>query len=443
MITVFATHITNRLRYVFELYFEDLLRVPVRFTNQAEVFGTEPGIKINYSSLHFQCGQLDLRPHVLLFQTALDYQDLSVVNYNGQLCFFRTSSDSFLPFDPFAAGFFLVTRYEEYLERQFGKHYRYPAKHSILFRNKILDQPVVNQWARWIAEKLNAHDPRFSCSKPEFNFLTTIDVDNAWAYKNKSFVRLAGASLKSLLRGRFREIFQRYLVWSGMGHDPYDSYSYIGNCYQGNEQFLQFFFLLGKSGPYDRNVSAKNKEFRTLIFDLSLTFRIGLHPSYRSNRKKGALTHERRILEEIIGHPVYSSRQHYLKLILPMTYRRLMKAGIREDHTMGYSETIGFRAGIASPFYFYDLKEEQKTNLRIFPFQSMDVTLRDYMRKSPEEALLLLKKMMIEIQKSGGTFISLWHNESLSDTESWKGWRHVFEEITALAIAMKNEQQQN
>ncbi|RKD92672.1 polysaccharide deacetylase family protein [Mangrovibacterium diazotrophicum] len=439
MIVVFATNITNRLRYIFELYFEELLNVPVSFTTEPDIFQKESGLKINYSDQKFAVGQLDMRPHKLLFQTGLDYQNLSSVTCDEQLCLFPSSKDSFLPFDPFAAGFFIVTRYEEYLERQFGKHQRYPAKHSILYRNKVLDRPVVNQWAMLIAQKLHEHDPNFSLPKPAFKFLTTIDVDNAWAFKNKSLGRLAGASLKSILQGRVREMQSRFRVWAGKGDDPYDTYNYIRELYKGNEHLLQFFFLLGKSGRYDRNISAKNEELRALIRSLAKDFKVGIHPSYRSNRVKGELFRERKVLEEIIGKPVLSSRQHFLKLILPVTYRRLLKAGIREDHTLGYAECVGFRAGIAAPFWFYDLKEEQKTNLRVFPFQSMDISLRDYMRKSPEEALELLKKMMLEVKKSGGTFISLWHNESLSDVGRWSGWRKVFEEITALGLALENE----
>ncbi|WP_372774908.1 polysaccharide deacetylase family protein [Mangrovibacterium sp.] len=439
MVIVFAKNITNRIRYIFELYFEEILHVPVSFTDQELIFEQETGLKINYSSKLFKFGQLDLRPHHLLFQTGLEYQDLSDVTWNEKLCFFQSSADSFLPFDPFAAGFFLVTRYEEYLERQFGKHQRYPAKHSILFRNKILDQPIVNQWARLIAEKLKQHDPRFVCAPPQFNFLTTIDIDNAWAYKNKSLWRIAGACTKGILTGRIREVAERCRIWLGEGADPYDTYDYIRTIYKGEESFVHFFFLVGKQSRYDRNVSPHNDEFRQLIRGLSRQFHIGLHPSYRSNRHKQELLLERKLLEEILEKPVRSSRQHFLKLLLPMTYRRLIKAGIVEDHTMGYCECAGFRAGIASPYFFYDLKEEQKTNLRIFPFQVMDISLRDYMGKSPDEALDILKKMMFEIKKSGGTFISLWHNESLSDSGRWEGWRKVFEEMTALAISLRND----
>lgn len=440
MITVFATHITNRLRYIFELYFEELLRIPVSFTSDEDMFRAEPGVKLNYSGKHPEPCPLHLHPHALLFQTGINYQNLDGIPCNEQLCLFKTSADSFLPFDPFAAGFYLVTRYEEYLERQFGKHGRYPAKHSILSRNKVLEQPVVNQWARLIAAKIEEYYPDCRIPKSRFDFRVTIDVDNAWAYKNKSLGRLAGASFKSLIRGRFREANERLQIWAGKGHDPYDTYDYICKQFKGDEASLQFFFLVGKPGTYDRNISNQNDEFRRLIGELGADYKVGLHPSYRSNRAEGELQNERRVLEEIVGKPVVTSRQHFLKLLFPSTYRRLIKAGIKEDYTLGYAECIGFRAGIAAPFWFYDLNEEQKTNLRIFPFQYMDISLRDYMGLSPDEALLRIEKMMLEVGKSGGTFISLWHNESLCNSGQWAGWRRVFEQSNALARKLKHEQ---
>lgn len=34
---------------------------------------------------------------------------------------------------------------------------------------------------------------------------------------------------------------------------------------------------------------------------------------------------------------------------------------------------------------------------------------------------------MEEVRYCGGTFCSIWHNESLSDKGTWKGYRRVFE----------------
>jgi len=438
MVTVFTTKITNRLRYIFELYFEDVLNVSFRLTDQKNEFEQAEGVRLNYSELKFAGIDLNLRPHALLFETDIRYHDLKALPCNEQLCFFHSSKDSFVPFDPFAAAFFLVTRYEEYLERQFGSHGRYPAKHSILYRNKVLDQPVVNQWARLIAAKISEQYPDFGIPKPAFQFLTTVDVDNAWAYKNKSVPRIAGASIKSLVRGRFGELIKRFKVWAGSEHDPFDTYAYMKECYKGMEEHLHFFFLLGKGSKYDRNISPENKELQELIRELNTKFAIGIHPSYRTNQEKEELLQECRTLEKITGKPVIASRQHFLKLLFPQSYRRLLKAGIKEDYTLGYAELPGFRAGIATPYFFFDLKDDRKTDLRLFPFQFMDVTLRQYMNLPPQEALVLIEKMMTEVKKCGGTFISLWHNESLSDVGIWEGWRDVFEAYTAYAIALKN-----
>ena len=61
-------------------------------------------------------------------------------------------------------------------------------------------------------------------------------------------------------------------------------------------------------------------------------------------------------------------------LFLNLT-RILIDAGIAEDYSMGYPDEPGFRAGIARPYYFYDVAEDHQTNLKIFPFQVMDATL--------------------------------------------------------------------
>jgi len=44
-----------------------------------------------------------------------------------------------------------------------------------------------------------------------------------------------------------------------------------------------------------------------------------------------------------------------------------------------------------------------------------------------------IKKLIEEVKKVDGTFSSLWHNESLSDEQRWKGWRRVYEELLVLA----------
>jgi hypothetical protein len=34
--------------------------------------------------------------------------------------------------------------------------------------------------------------------------------------------------------------------------------------------------------------------------------------------------------------------------------------------------------------------------------------------------------MIQSVSDVGGLFVSLWHNESLGETDRWKGWRKVY-----------------
>ncbi|NJM16655.1 MAG: hypothetical protein HC896_15980 [Bacteroidales bacterium] len=103
--------------------------------------------------------------------------------------------------------------------------------------------------------------------------------------------------------------------------------------------------------------------------------------------------------------------------------------GIKEDYTMGYAGAPGFRAGTCRPFYFFDLTENKETELLVVPFQVMDGTLRNYMKSSPEESIKIIKQLIDKVAEVGGTFVSLWHNESLSEWGPWKGWTQVYEEM--------------
>ena len=227
----------------------------------------------------------------------------------------------------------------------------------------------------------------------------------------------------------------------GSTKDPYDTYDFLNSVFKGNEKNVYFFFLLGDYSRFDKNVSYKNRHFRKLIQKIKEKYAVGIHPSFLSDKKKESknLKFEIQRLKEITGSKVKKSRQHFLQLSFPETYRRLIKAGIDEDFTMGYPSQTGFRAGICTPFYFYDLEKETTTNLKIVPFQVMDVTLRDYMKLTPEQATNEIERLMTEVKNVGGTFVSIWHNETVSNLGSWKGFREVFEKMNKRGFELANE----
>ncbi len=100
---------------------------------------------------------------------------------------------------------------------------------------------------------------------------------------------------------------------------------------------------------------------------------------------------------------------------------------------MGYASETGFRAGICDSFLFYDIDQDAVTPLRVHPFAVMDGTLQNYKNISADNAPAHLKQLIDEVKAVNGTFISLWHNQSLSNLDEWTGWRAVYEEMIELA----------
>lgn len=440
MLLIYAEDVTPRIEYIFKLMFNQILNVNISFTENSLTFKKSELPKINYSFEKFT-DEFYIKPHRLTQCKTLITPSINSVWYEGEKYFCESSKDSDLPFDPFAAAFYLVTRHEEYMEKQHDKLGRYPIQKSILSKYKLLQKPVVNIWARLLAQKLQEKYPELKFPEQKFQFISTIDVDNAFAYQYKGFWRTTAASIKSILKGKTEEQKERSMVLSGKMKDPYDTYDYLDSVFKGNEDKVKFFFLLGDYGRFDKNIAHSNKQYQELIQKINKKYDIGLHPSYATSKKGGKtkLQLEKLRLEEIIGKETHKSRQHFLMLKFPKTYNRLLKTGITEDYTLGYSALTGFRGGICTPYYYYNLKKETATNLLIVPFQVMDGTLRHYMQLEPQKAFEETKRIMQEVKNVGGTFVSIWHNETVTNLKKWEGYREVFEKMNQLGFQWANE----
>jgi hypothetical protein len=209
--------------------------------------------------------------------------------------------------------------------------------------------------------------------------------------------------------------------------DPYEVFDYIIEKIEKSNTDVRFFFPVGDHSEYDKNPSWKNEEYRNLIHNISDKFESGVHPSFYASGNSKLVNTETVRLKTILGKETLLSRFHYIRLFIPRSYRDILKSGINEDYSMGYPDEPGFRAGIARPYYFYDVSEEQQTGLKIVPFQVMDVTLYNYKKLDPFNSKEVILKLINETRNVGGLFVSIWHNTSLLDNTKWQGWRDVFE----------------
>lgn len=432
MFIVYSQHITSRLKYIFEFIFRDILLSEIEFTDNIDSFTASDKFKINYSDKIIEC-VLQFKPHGLLFHKGLEEPTINVFDWNDTKAFFKVKDDEF-PFDPFSASFYLVSRYEEYLPHKRDHYDRYLPEYSLAFKNDFLDQPIIDVWALLIKERILQYHPAITFKEKQYHYQSTIDIDNAYAYTEKGFVRTFGGLFNSLLQGKQGDFSDRINTFLGKRKDPFDTFEQLFEISRKYDLDTLYFFLLADYGLNDKNVPHTSTKFRLLIKNVADYFPVGIHPSFASNEDEGALKKEINRLFEITHRDVKVSRQHFLKLRFPITYRRLIENEITDDFTMGYASALGFRASTCTSFYFYDLDREQTTHLKVHPFCVMDGTLRHYLNIEKDKVLESITPLIENVKKVKGTFSTLWHNESLSEKYPWDGWSNIYEEVVKNAI---------
>ena len=433
MLLVYTRTSTPRLRFIFDFIFRDILGLKYELTHDKDIF-----LSANRPRLHYGENPFDGEPFVyssrILFEKGISDQEISVFDWEGCKAFFATHPKYLFPFDPFAASFYLISRYEEYLPHKRDLYNRFEAGQSLAAEKGFLQKPIVDIWAMKLKEVLLKIYPSLEFTDRRYKYISTIDIDNAYAYCEKGLFRMAGSFLRALFALEAKEVKMRSSVLLRMEKDPYDTYDEM-LALQARYAFPAiYFFLLGDYGENDKNVPHSSKRLQTLIKSIADYSDTGIHPSFNSNSFPERLKTEISRLRKILKRDVKKSRQHFLILNFPSTYRRLIDQEITDDYTMGYAAQVGFRAGTCTPFYFYDLDLEMETRLRIHSFAVMDATLRYYLKINPAEAMGIVQPLIHEVKKVNGTFISLWHNESLSNMGPWEGWSGVYEQVIKKAL---------
>jgi hypothetical protein len=418
LILIYAHSSTKRLQYICKFIFKEQLGIAYSLTIDAVSFQNHEGPKINYSTNNFE-SSFHIPNHELLFEKNINAQNINCFEVNGYKAFFKNSSGDF-PFDIFAASFYLISRYEEYLPHEKDMYNRYAHENSLAFKEKFLKKPLVNIWLHSFLNKLKAAFPAIQYQLPAFKFLPTYDIDIAWSYKHKGWIRNIGGFIKN-------PSMERLNVLTGLKQDPYNCYDFLNELHKAHNLEPIYFFLVATStNNYDKNISPFAPAMWQLIRQHAKKYDIGLHPSWKSNDKASLLKKERKIIEDASRVHVSKSRQHYIKFTLPDTMEKLVEAGIENDYSMGYGSINGFRASIATPFYWYDLKKETISRLKIHPFCYMDANCYYEQKLNTEEAYKELIYYYEQCEKVKGTFITIFHNNFLGTEKQFSGWREMY-----------------
>jgi hypothetical protein len=430
-VIVYTNKITPRLQYIVDFIGRQISGEPFQLTTDSFYFNDYAGPRINYSDAKINNEELIINNCSLLFEDSIKEQSISCFEVNGFKAFFKTEGD--YPFDIFTATFYLLSRYEEYLPHQKDMYGRYAHENSLAFKESFLHLPLINIWLEDFTKELKKKFPSLTTHHSPFTFQPTYDIDEAYAFKNKGLMKSLGGIAKSVVNGQWPMLNERLNVLRAKKEDPYDAYEWMDKLHaKYNLKPLYFFHAAIEKGKYDKNISPSHPVMQQLIKQHAEKYEIGIHPSWESGDEENLLSEEINMLESASGKKITFSRQHYIRFTLPYTFRRLIADGITDDYSMGYGSINGFRASVASSFYWYDLKKEQHTNLLLHPFCFMEANSFFEQKYLPQRAYEEMMQYYNAVKSVSGTLITIWHNSFLGSYKPFAGWRDVYQEFVGI-----------
>lgn len=416
---LYSPQISDRLRFVCQFIEEHFLSDVVVLTDNVAEFANEKGFKINYSNQNIpDCEQI--MPEGLLSE-----ENIRSLDEDPYSC----SSEEFLEKDIFACTFHSLSRYEEHQIKKRDEHGRFHFDFLSEPKQKMISRPFIDQLIISELRKFEKKNSQPLLSKRTPLATCTFDIDVAYAYKGRKAIRTIGSVVKNIVQQRADKNVERKKVMRGEIIDPFDTYELQKILLKKHNVDSRYFFLIGQGSKYDLGIDASSEVFSQLVKSVAENSTIGIHPSYHSFYRPEEIQREKQRLESILGEKVTCSRQHYLKFDLPVTYRNLIEAGIRNDFSMGYSNGAFFRAGTSFPFFFFDLESNKASKLRIFPLQWMDSIFIYNSALNWNDAENRLFEMIDQVIGVGGHFICNWHNNHLQNNEEFRPWRDLFQKM--------------
>lgn len=433
MLIFAADETAPRLRYILTQLLGKRLGQVFKITDNPDYFTKSKSARINYSNEIIE-GVLNIPASNLLFETHINkITPTCTKQINWHTLLFERKPSSLpdfkadtivLPFDLFAASFYLLSRYEEYLPQTRDEHNRFKAANSVAHKNNFLTVPLVDLWLNQFKSELNKLYPLMQFTENKFTQINTVDIDFAYKYKGLEPINRFKKFIGSILRKK--PDTQALLPPK---NDPYDQYEYLVKTAAQNHVPTKFFLLLANYGGFDKNLDPKQEPAASLYKTLAENFPCGIHPSYRAAIDSKAFAKEVAIYENLLGYKPQISRFHFLKLNFPDSLRMLNKMGITEDYTLMYSEQPGFRASTCFPFEAYDLGKETVLPITLHSPCIMDASLNHYMKLPVEDAIEKIKELKLIVRNFQGEFISIWHNSSFDSNEGWANWEKVYEAL--------------
>lgn len=411
MLLIYTSKVTPRIIYIFKHIFTNILGLKINFTTKIEEFIAHPDLKFSYGKKRLG-NELFIQSVDLLLEQGLGDVEVKVQKWEESKCFFGVSENSDVPFDIFAASFYMLSRYEEYLPHVKDDFGRFPASESLAFQEGFLHNPVVDIWAYKFKKVLANRFSEVDFKRRNYEAVTIISVSHVFNYKNKGFLRTLLGTFVDIGKLKFARISDRIKVLLRIKKDPYNIFDDLIQLIKQYKIKLVFMFQLSDFNIYDRNINHNRLNYKSIIKYVADYASVGLLLGYFAVKEIQCLKVEKKRFENIIHGSLQNVLNSKYNLMLPEHYSFLNELEVADDYSMGYPETIGFRAGTSTPYLFYDINMEITTPLKIHPYIFHSQVCHT---KTAEEIRNQISVVLRELKLVQAPFVSIFKNRDFSE----------------------------
>lgn len=207
-----------------------------------------------------------------------------------------------------------------------------------------------------------------------------------------------------------------YEIKSFFGPEPYWNFDKIISI-EEKHNVKSTFFILDESIPLEifnkknwqlslGRYSIENQKVIEAIQYLDKNgWEIGLHGSYNSYNKQELLHKEKLRIENIIGHELIGTRQHYLNLD-DSTWEIQKNIGLKYDASFGFNDAIGYKDNRFKAFH--PLNNE----FTVFPLANMDICFM-----ATNDNWNAFKDLVKLTKDKNGILVLNWHQRVFNENE--------------------------
>ncbi|RDC57054.1 hypothetical protein DU508_07620 [Pedobacter chinensis] len=416
---IFSSILTPRIKYIFNFIFKDILKAEVEFTGNVQHFLQSDQVKISYGEQPL-ADEIFFKSTSILFSNKVDELNIRTTLFGEYQAPFPVQNSPF-PFDVFAASFFMISRYEEYLHQK-RTNEDFKANKSYQYKWKILERPIIDEWAFLIKNIIRKKHPNFKfhdklfVNQPSINFTITPNIPSGILNRTKFL-------FNAVLNKENRYLSTKFDRLTGLGIKNETVLTDLGKTFERRKTNPIFFINFPKVPNDYISVNGVSRVLTNKSVGL-------LRPCASDKEKINEIKEGLFMLKKILPEQVNLSSQQLEVLKFPICYLNLLNSGITSDYSMGYPEISGFRAGTCTPFNWYDLQLEKVTPLLVKSYCINDSVLQ-YM--GLETINKSVKHYVDSVKFVNGQFLSNWQLRSLSDNLKYKKLKTAFNEMISYA----------